>query len=178
MNRTLVGSTGEVHETLRSNGVLLVDVLFCRCNDMAMRGKQMLTNNDLEAFGYYDMIETNVTYGQPSISDMVEEFRVTMGQEKDASLSADLIHEEFNEWRSLSVFDICTTKEMKELADLVYVIYGYANSLGWDLDEAIRRVHKNNMERCVHPGGEIKRREDGKILKNPDAAPVDLSDLV
>ena len=68
--------------------------------------------------------------------------------------------------------------ELKELADLVYVCYGYANACGYDLDEAIRRVHENNVGRCVQPDGSIKRREDGKILKNEDYPKVDLGDLV
>jgi len=46
------------------------------------------------------------------------------------------------------------------------------------LDEAVRRLHQNNMRRCVWPDGSIKRREDGKILRNPDAPKIDLSDLI
>jgi len=68
--------------------------------------------------------------------------------------------------------------EPKLLADLVYVIYGYANACGYDLDEAIRRVHANNLGRCVQPDGSILRREDGKIIKNKVYPKVDLSDLV
>ena len=107
---------------------------------------------------------------------MVEEFRVTMGQEKDKGLSCDLIFEEYDEWYMSTQFT--KLEELKELADLVYVIYGYANAQGWDLDEALRRVHDNNMERCIWPDGTIKRNEMGKILKNPDAPKVDLGDLV
>ena len=36
---------------------------------------------------------------------------------------------------------------LKELADLVYVTYGYAATYGWDLDEAFRRVHASNMSK-------------------------------
>jgi len=64
------------------------------------------------------------------------------------------------------------------LADLVYVIYGFANAKGWDLDEAIRRVHVNNLGRCIQPDGTIQRRVDGKILKNKDYPKVNLEDLV
>jgi len=69
-------------------------------------------------------------------------------------------------------------KELKELADLVYVIYGYANARGWNLDEALCRVHSNNLGRMYQPDGSIKRREDGKIEKNKAYPKVDLSDLV
>ena len=60
----------------------------------------------------------------------------------------------------------------------MYVIYGYANVRGWDLDEAVRRVHENNIGRCIQPDGSIQRREDGKILKNKDFPKVELGDLV
>jgi len=46
------------------------------------------------------------------------------------------------------------------------------------LDEAVRRVHENNVGRCVQPDGTVKRREDNKILKNKDFPKVDLSDLL
>jgi phosphoribosyl-ATP pyrophosphohydrolase len=136
----------------------------------------MISGDDLEAFGYWDMVDA-YPEKRPTILDMVEEFRVTMGQEKNSYLSAKLVKEEFTEWRlSRSSYD--PKDELKELADLVYVIYGYANSLGWNLDEAVRRVHENNMGRCVQPDGTIKRRQDGKIIKNPEYPKVDLSDLI
>jgi hypothetical protein len=46
------------------------------------------------------------------------------------------------------------------------------------LDEAVRRVHENNLGRCIQPDGSVQRRADGKILKNKDYPAVDLSDLV
>jgi predicted HAD superfamily Cof-like phosphohydrolase len=69
-------------------------------------------------------------------------------------------------------------KDLKELADLVYVIYGYALAAGYNLDEAVERVHDNNLGRCVQPDGTVKRREDGKIIKNPDYPAVYLKDLI
>jgi predicted HAD superfamily Cof-like phosphohydrolase len=68
--------------------------------------------------------------------------------------------------------------ELKELADLVYVIYGYAYAKGWNLDEALKRVHENNVARMTQDDGTIKRREDGKIIKNPNTPKVKLHDLV
>ena len=66
---------------------------------------------------------------------------------------------------------------IKEMADIVYVIYGMAVTYGWDLDEAVKRVHENNVGRMLQEDGTIKRREDGKIIKNPNFAKVDLTDL-
>lgn len=67
---------------------------------------------------------------------------------------------------------------LKELADLVYVSYGYAVSFGWDLDEAIRRVHISNMTKLDPVTGEPIFREDGKVLKGENYKPPVLDDLI
>lgn len=66
---------------------------------------------------------------------------------------------------------------LKELADLVYVVYGYAATYGWDLDEAVRRVHRSNMSKLGDDGKPIYR-EDGKVTKGPNYQPPNLKDLV
>lgn len=66
---------------------------------------------------------------------------------------------------------------LKELADIVYVCYGYADRWGWDLDEALRRVHISNMSKLDDDGNPIFR-EDGKILKSTNYKEPDLKDLV
>lgn len=131
----------------------------------------MITEQDLEAFGYWSH-ETQEPQKTPT--EMVKEYAKTSGQKPDAGLYAELITEEFEEW----VGEFAPVPELKELADLLYVIYGYANARGWDVEEALRRVHKNNMGRMYQPDGTIKRRADGKIEKNKDYPKVDLSDLV
>lgn len=78
----------------------------------------------------------------------------------------------------LERFSGSTESGLKELTDLVYMCYGYANFKGWDMDESLRRVHENNMGRMYQPDGTIKYREDGKVLKNKEYPAVDLSDLV
>jgi predicted HAD superfamily Cof-like phosphohydrolase len=133
----------------------------------------MISGDDLEAFGYWDMVDAYPPK-EKTVLEMVEEYRVTAQQKKDVELSAALIYEEFQEWNDCWEGE----PELKELADLVYVIYGYANAMGWNLDEAVRRVHENNMGRMYQPDGTIKRREDGKILKNPEYPKVELGDLV
>ena len=65
---------------------------------------------------------------------------------------------------------------LKELADLVYVCYQYAENMGWFLDEALNRVHESNLSKLGEDNKPI-RREDGKILKGPNYKPPDLSDL-
>ena len=66
---------------------------------------------------------------------------------------------------------------LKELADLVYVCYQYAANMGWDLDEAMHRVHESNMSKLDEYGKPIYR-EDGKVLKGPNYKPPHLEDLV
>ena len=66
---------------------------------------------------------------------------------------------------------------LKELADLVYVCYQYAENLCWDLDEALNRVHRSNMSK-LGEDGEPVYREDGKVLKGPKYQPPNLTDLV
>ena len=66
---------------------------------------------------------------------------------------------------------------LKELADLVYVCYQYAENMRWDLDEALHRVHESNMSKLDKNGKPIYR-EDGKVLKGPNYAPPNLENLV
>ena len=134
----------------------------------------MLTKQDLDDLGvdYYSAPPAP----KPPMS-MVKEFARLTGQAPDLELYATLISEEFDEWAT-EYFLGTTEPQLKELADLLYVIYGYANAIGWDVEEALRRVHDNNVGRCVQPDGTVQRREDGKILKNKDYPKVDLGDLV
>lgn len=132
----------------------------------------MINEHDLDAFGYWAQEQKPQTLPQ-----MVREFNVKTGQLPHPDLYASLIGEEMDEWvEELQAGS--RSEQLKELADLVYVIYGYAHAKGWDLDEAVRRVHENNLGRCIQPDGSVQRRADGKILKNKDYPKVDLSDLV
>jgi predicted HAD superfamily Cof-like phosphohydrolase len=93
-----------------------------------------------------------------------------------------LIVEEFKEFleaenQLLTGFVVNATDTLKELADLVYVCYQYSENLGWDLDEALNRVHRSNMSKLGEDGKPIYR-EDGKVLKGPNYQPPNLSDLV
>lgn len=104
-----------------------------------------------------------------------------------------LIHEEFNEVIDAAGFFIvkadtrtlfctklkgCDTEHLlKELADLAYVIYGTAEAFGWDLDEAVKRVHESNMTKLGADGKPVYR-EDGKVMKGPGYKEPYLGDLV
>jgi NTP pyrophosphatase (non-canonical NTP hydrolase) len=87
-----------------------------------------------------------------------------------------LIAEEFKEFND-AVASEPYENELKELADLVYVCFQYAENMEWDLEEALDRVHKSNMSKLGLDGKPI-RRADGKVLKGPNYKPPTLTDLI
>jgi len=108
------------------------------------------------------------------IEDMVREFADLTSQKSDAKLYEKLVVEEYHEWVDADT----RVEELKEMGDLVYVLFGLARAKGYDLTTAIKWIHKNNLGRITQPDGTIKRRRDGKILKNKDHPKVLLEDLV
>lgn len=94
-----------------------------------------------------------------------------------------MITEEFTEFLAAStdVFDHVQNYHnreaaLKELADLVYVCFQFAAAAGWDLNEALDRVHKSNLSKLVD--GKPVKREDGKVLKGENYKPPILTDLI
>jgi hypothetical protein len=151
------------------------------------------SNQDKESKEIPEMTQT--------LMQMVKEYKDTSGQKSSVELSRKLVWEEYEEWEYevncpegattdvnyaegvlsglvVSGLEYSAKDELKELADLVYVLGGYALAKGWDLDEALKRVHANNVGRMFQPDGSILRRDDGKILKHKGYAKVDLEDLV
>ena len=112
-----------------------------------------------------------------SLSDMAEEFRQAYSlNQTPRGLQKSLIDEEWSEFHEAFHFKN-KEEQLKELSDLVYVCFQYAASQDWDLDEAMRRVHKSNMSKLDEYGKPI-RRADGKVLKGPMYEPPNLKDLV
>ena len=121
------------------------------------------------------------------ISEQAKEFRtrynlISSKARDKRSYQKNLIVEEFKEFLEAEgmLFRKHATIEseaLKELADLIYVCYQYAENMGWFLDEALDRVHQSNMSKLGEDGEPIYR-EDGKVLKGPNYKPPDLSDLV
>ena len=121
------------------------------------------------------------------ISEQAKEFRMKYQLKNSADRSTrscqkNLIVEEFKEFleaEDLLFRDNPTIKAecLKELADLVYVCYQYAENMGWFLDEALDRVHKSNMSKLGEDGKPVYR-EDGKVLKGPNYEPPTLTDLI
>lgn len=95
----------------------------------------------------------------------------------------DLIREEiveFDEAYEQVVEDdtniVAREEALKELADVVYVCFQFAAAAGWELDEALHRVHESNMSKLVD--GKPIKNEVGKVMKGPNYQPPYLTDLV
>ena len=120
------------------------------------------------------------------LSEQAKEFRSKYNLKNTAdrqtrAVQHDLIVEEFKEFLEAEGMLFMHGRNhqehaLKELADLVYVCYQYAENMGWFLDEALNRVHESNMSKLDKDGKPIYR-DDGKVLKGPDYKPPDLSDL-
>ena len=121
------------------------------------------------------------------ISEQAKEFRTKYQLKSSAdrttrSCQKNLIVEEFKEFLEAEGMLFrhgrnAQEETLKELADLVYVCYQYAENMGWFLDEALDRVHKSNMSKLGEDGKPIYR-EDGKVLKGPNYSPPNLENLV
>ena len=113
---------------------------------------------------------------------MVEEFhrkfdirvsdRPTIPDETTRALRVRLIQEEFDELReALGNKDLVSVA--KEIADLLYVVYGTAVSYGIDMEPVFQEVHRSNLSKV---GG--YKRADGKWVKPPTYSPACLEPIV
>lgn len=83
-----------------------------------------------------------------------------------------LIQEEFEEFQE-AMHNKDLPNMAKELADLLYVVYGTAVSLGIDMEPVFQEVHRSNMSKV---GGH--KREDGKWVKPPTYSPASLEAIL
>ena len=129
----------------------------------------------------------NLSMKRTFISEQAKEFRTkyeikNSADRQNRARQHTLIVEEFKEFLQAEGMLFMHGRNhqeeaLKELADLVYVCYQYAENMNWFLDEALNRVHKSNMSKLGEDGKPIYR-EDGKVLKGPGYKPPDLSDLI
>lgn len=114
-----------------------------------------------------------------TLLDQAKEFRQAYSVTNSSSgtlIQKSLIDEEWSEFHEAFYFE-SEEAQLKELCDLVYVCYQFAANKGWDLDEAMDRVHKSNMSKLDENGQPIYR-QDGKVLKGPNYKPPNLTDLL
>lgn len=92
--------------------------------------------------------------------------------EQTKGLRVRLIQEEFDELK-----EALETKHLpniaKELADLLYVVYGTAVSYGIDMEPVFHEVQRSNMSKI---GG--YKREDGKWVKPATYSPADIKPIL
>lgn len=87
-------------------------------------------------------------------------------------LRVRLIQEEFDELKeSMAAGDLPAVA--KEMADLLYVVYGTAVSYGIDMDPVFREVHRSNLSKV---GG--YKRADGKWVKPATYSPAQVEPIL
>jgi predicted HAD superfamily Cof-like phosphohydrolase len=96
----------------------------------------------------------------------------TVADGRTRGLRVQLMQEEFNELKeALATEDLSSIA--KEMADLLYVVYGTAVSYGIDMDPVFREVHRSNMSKV---GG--YKREDGKWVKPATYSPARIEPIL
>ena len=111
---------------------------------------------------------------QQMVQEFHEQFDIhvaaqpTLPDPSTQNLRIGLIQEEFHELQeALQSKDLPAVA--KELADLLYVVYGTAVSCGIDMEPVFREVHRSNMSKI---GGH--KRDDGKWVKPPTYSPAQI----
>ena len=92
--------------------------------------------------------------------------------EPTQTLRNRLIQEEFEELQEAMQSNDLSAMA-KELADLLYVVYGTAVSLGIDMEPVFKEVHRSNISKV---GG--YKRDDGKWVKPPTYSPASLETII
>ena len=92
--------------------------------------------------------------------------------EATCRLRVRLIQEEFDELKE-AMANQHLASVAKELADLLYVVYGTAVTYGMDMGPVFREVHRSNMSKV---GG--YKRDDGKWVKPPTYSPAQIEPLL
>ena len=96
----------------------------------------------------------------------------TVVDERTRALRERLIQEEFDELKeAMAKNDLPAIA--KEMADLLYVVYGTAVSYGIDMEPVFREVHRSNMSKV---GG--YKRDDGKWVKPATYSPAAVAPIL
>ena len=108
----------------------------------------------------------------------IKHFMELAGQTTDgenqpqAALYSALIQEEFQELAEAET----EVEGFDAICDLIWVLAGLGYSFGFPMTEGLQEVARSNFSKVVE--GEIKRREDGKILKPASYFPPDLKNVL
>ena len=123
-------------------------------------------------------MEATVYEAQQMVLKFHKEFDIhiaetpSVADEKTQALRVRLIQEEFDELKeAFKKNDL--PHIAKELADLLYVVYGTAISYGIDMEPVFQEVQRSNMSKV---GG--YKREDGKWVKPANYSPANIAPIL
>jgi predicted HAD superfamily Cof-like phosphohydrolase len=93
-------------------------------------------------------------------------------------LRARIMKEEVKEWEQSALYNEDIDKRAKELADILYTVFGtiITEGLQDDIERVFNEVHKSNMSKLGADGKPVMRA-DGKVLKGENYKEPDLSFL-
>jgi len=93
---------------------------------------------------------------------------------RQAHLYWSLIQEEMHELQA-SKSDV---EGFDAVLDLIVVLIGFGLSNGWPMQDGWDEVVRSNMAKVDPVTGQVRRRDDGKILKPEGWTPPDLESLI
>jgi predicted HAD superfamily Cof-like phosphohydrolase len=116
-------------------------------------------------------------YFGPRVAEMLDEFHRALGQPFGHAESDNLaIRRRLHNEESQELLDALDSGDYvaiaRELADVVYVAYGTAHTLGIPLDKVIEEVHLANLSKFDSKGKPLL--DGGKVLKGPNFCPPDV----
>lgn len=103
------------------------------------------------------------------------ERRIKLITEEYEELTEAIVHLEDTRLNlTSSTLEEAKEEVAKEMADVLYVIYGTADELGIPVQQVFAEVHKSNMSK-VWPDGTVRYNDYGKVLKPDNYKKPDLS---
>ena len=119
-----------------------------------------MTDEQTMVEDFHRKFEILIQTAPANLSDEIKQLRVR------------LIQEEFDELKeSMASGNLASVA--KEMADLLYVVYGTAVSYGIDMKPVFQEVHRSNLSKV---GG--YKRADGKWMKPPTYSPAKLEPIL
>jgi predicted HAD superfamily Cof-like phosphohydrolase len=119
-----------------------------------------MTDEQTMVQDFHRKFEILIQTAPANLTDEIQQLRVR------------LIQEEFDELKeSMTTGNLASVA--KEMADLLYVVYGTAVSYGIDMKPVFQEVHRSNLSKV---GG--YKRADGKWMKPPSYSPAQLEPIL
>ena len=113
------------------------------------------------------------------VSDMIARFHLSIGQRFGDGGSGIPSRKKMHEQEHQELVEALDSGVLadiaQELADVVYVAYGTAYSLGIPLDLVLAEVHRANMRKIAPNGPTLK---DGKVQKPSGWQPPDVAGVM